>query len=1334
MKDSELRRTTKVVSTVIAFAVSAFAILIMPAIAGAQNTAPGQTPAASTGEGTVVTWLNDARTAMAEGNFELAGHYIGIAELLEQRQPGQTLSYTPAMARDELAALQSGTAQEPAAAALPVRNELAAAFSPAAEPAMDEMTMEPAAPAMDGQSIAARDLLLKARQELARGEVENASQFVDQAKQFNVDFDAIGDSPRDVELLLFHQNNLLELGRARDSSYNQRAASFLLQQAKTLINYQDFDTATQLINQARQFPVEFTDASGNPDQLLRLIEIARSSAGTAVSPGLIEVRRLMSLAQLAHDREQWDEAQSYVAQARALNVPDSEFDAGETLPWQLELSIAQNRTSTPANTATQPVEVNLAQETPAQLNGNVQTSFSDAGTEGVVTADYIPQNDTTRNVQVAGFEPLKIPAPAAQQTPSDDSRGMQLYRSALEALDANEPTRAREYFELAWTFQHELDSTTRQSIQDHLGNMPSVVQQASGIATPAQESPFQTPANLTPPPVDDSDQAAFSRLQREVFQMRSDAERMLEQSPRSALEKMAEIRAKIAQSDVSPETRRPLLTIIDRDIADMQDYIDANISEIMNEEANAAGLEAVEMRQQRRMDIEQQIVNLTEDFNRLMDEQRYPEAEMTARQALELDPSNEAVVALMETAALASRVERNRETNQDAEQAFYESLQSVEIARTRQATLEDPIQFPTGGDFQRRAEERLRQMSEGQYDTESERQIWNLLKNQLVQGEYRGTLNEAISQLARQANVNIIIDRNALSDEDVSMEMPVDANLMNPISLQSALNVILGNAGLTFVVEDEVIKVTTRDAHGRTLKNKTYYVGDLVMPVTNFSGGTRMEWMQPPGFGNNWGGSAPLQMSSQGNQRVNGLQMAANAANSTSSMYDMSGAAMGQQLPGALNGFGGGMNGMMPGYSGFGGGAPQTGVPTYATMGPAGLGGVTINDFQPLIELIKQTIDPDSWEDANGEGQINPFVTNLSLIVSQTQEVQDQIQDLLEKLRELNDVQIVVEVRFITLRDDFFERVGVDFDFRINDFSGLAANAIPDEVQSSVIIGQGPQPSPGAFAPTQDLDVGLLQNTFSEVIPQIGGFSANTAANFGFAILSDIEVYFLLEAAKGDTRSNIMQAPTVTMFNGQSASVNDGFQRPFVTSVTPVVGDFAVAHQPIITIIPDGTSLNVNAVVSPDRRFVRMTLVPYFSQVVDVDTFTFDGSQTTRTASDSLLGDILDRIAGNPVDNDDDLEVINEGVTIQLPVIAQTTISTVVSVPDGGTVLMGGVKRMNETRLERGLPFLSNLPYINRLFKNVGIGRETSNLMMMVTPRIIIQEEEEREQVGQIGN
>ena len=196
--------------------------------------------------------------------------------------------------------------------------------------------------------------------------------------------------------------------------------------------------------------------------------------------------------------------------------------------------------------------------------------------------------------------------------------------------------------------------------------------------------------------------------------------------------------------------------------------------------------------------------------------------------------------------------------------------------------------------------------------------------------------------------------------------------------------------------------------------------------------------------------------------------------------------------------------------------------------------------------------------------------------------------------------------------------------------------------------------------------------------------------------------------------------------------MNDGASTPFVTSVIPVVGDFAIGHQPIITILPEGTNLNVTAVVSEDRRFVRLQLVPFFSQVTDVNTFTFDGSVTTEQTTESVLDDLLDIVDGgiNADLGDEELTTTTQGITIQLPVLSFTTISTVVSVPDGGTVLLGGVKRINESRQESGVPFLSNLPYVNRLFKNVGIGHETSNLMMMVTPRIIIQSEIEEDQVG----
>ncbi|HEY3963596.1 MAG TPA: hypothetical protein VGM05_03500, partial [Planctomycetaceae bacterium] len=82
-------------------------------------------------------------------------------------------------------------------------------------------------------------------------------------------------------------------------------------------------------------------------------------------------------------------------------------------------------------------------------------------------------------------------------------------------------------------------------------------------------------------------------------------------------------------------------------------------------------------------------------------------------------------------------------------------------------------------------------------------------------------------------------------------------------------------------------------------------------------------------------------------------------------------------------------------------------------------------------------------------------------------------------------------------------------------------------------------------------------------------------------------------------------------------------------------------------------------------------------------------------------------------------------ITVQQPVFEIVSVATTVSVPDGGTVLLGGIKRLREGRSMAGVPILNKIPYISRLFKNTGVGRETQSLMLMVTPRIIIQEEEE---------
>ena len=1233
-----------------------------PLTVAAQTAPSNETAAVQTAAGTPAQWLSEAKAEMAQGNFAKAEQHIAIADAMVQGQPPAVpLTYTPEMARKELAGLQS-QAEE--------------------------------------QVNTAKQSLLAARQKIARGMLEEAQGIADTASQLKIDWSKIGDSPTTVKGLIQRQTELAGMAQNQHPKYNELAATFLLKQAHTLIVYGDNATAKSLIDQAKMFPVEFNAETGDPAQLLALIDSSKAKSTDAKA----EVMKLMSMAQLAVDKEEWNKANELVQKAKSFNVPDSAFAENETRPWQLELSKIKPALNRIRNTAQLTQDSNV-----------VPSSFTEDAPSKVVNADYDSSKDATRNVQVAatmkdsGNDNSFSPAP---------SRGMELYRSGMTALQNSDPQQARDYFEMAWKFQDQLDSATRQSIQDQLAKMvtppaaPATnnFKISDGVRTASAQTPVgQDPANVELSAPTDAT-TLFRELQSQMFRERAAAERMLADSPRKSLEKMVAFRSRIDASSLDVNSKRPLLTIIDRDIDEMQTYIEQNLSEIMVREENEASRDKLKRREQRRMDVETQLKSLSQDFNRLLEEEQWMQAVAVARQARDLAPNEQVTTLMMEKANFALNVARNEAVKSDKESLFLSEMHAVDVASTPFDSTR-PLQYANTEEYKKRREWRNERIERARYDSESERRIWNLLNNQQVQGDFRGTLNEAVDQLAAQSGVNMVFDYNALSSAQVPMDRPVNVNLSNPISLKNALKTILGTQGLTFVVQDEVIKVTTPEAEKSELKVKTYYVGDLVVPINSFNSSTNMDFLQP---NQNFNGRP------YGNQLVNNN----GAGQSMASMIAQQQAGqpvgfMGQQLPDnnpfAQNRMFGGNNGT------YGGNGINSGQPygQYNVVGPNRLGGISIQDFTQLINLIQTTIDPDGWDTTNGDGTIQPYVSNLSLVVSQTQEVQDQIQDLLLKLRELNDVQIVVEVRFITLADNFFERVGVDFNFNINDNSDIDSNNIPDEVRQSTVLGLN---SLGTFN-VDSLDIPFTQDSFTSAVPIFGGFDVGSAANFGFAILSDIEVFLLIQASKGDSRTNVTQAPTVTMFNGQGATVTDISQTPFVTSVTPVVGDFAVAHQPVITLLPEGVSMNVQAVVSSDRRFVRMTLVPFFSQIENVQTFTFTGSQTTRVSSDNFLSDFLDALDGtaNDTPTNQDLDTITEGVTLQQPTIASTNVSTVVSVPDGGTILMGGIKRLSEQRVERGVPFLSSIPYVQRLFKNVGLGRETSNLMMMVTPRIIIQ-------------
>ena len=56
-------------------------------------------------------------------------------------------------------------------------------------------------------------------------------------------------------------------------------------------------------------------------------------------------------------------------------------------------------------------------------------------------------------------------------------------------------------------------------------------------------------------------------------------------------------------------------------------------------------------------------------------------------------------------------------------------------------------------------------------------------------------------------------------------------------------------------------------------------------------------------------------------------------------------------------------------------------------------------------------------------------------------------------------------------------------------------------------------------------------------------------------------------------------------------------------------GRGAVGYQPVITQLPEGSTMQVTAVISADRRYVRVSPSPFFSQVTEVSTFNYATGQ-----------------------------------------------------------------------------------------------------------------------------
>jgi general secretion pathway protein D len=1193
-------------------------------------------------------------------------------------------------------------------------------------------------------------MLLDARRMLARGDARAAQMKVDQAKGLGVSYSPMDDSPAKLEALIRKFVALPPATAADNEGTRRRRAEVWMEEAESLIRWREYNEAERLARDTQRLGISYSPFEAKPEQLLGRIAEARQAAGPAsgnnpLAAGLSDKQRASDLARqarLAMAQGDLAAAEQMARQGETL-APDTAFGPGEDRPALVLLDVQRAKTG----------------RFPVSRAGGA--TITDPSRYPVASAVYDPANDKTHNI-AANSSSGPLPSLSEPTPEGGTGEAIRSYRLGMEAAARYSRDEALANFRHAYAFQMELDPQTRKSLHDELRKLGDPVDSSSAVGAPAltaaggtkpawdrlstvstapvsanysPSSPMAAPglispgavAAVSPPPAaaaipsplenvpspappTTSGQALARQVANEVARQQSLAREIREKQPKQALETLQRTRDMVANvSGLDPGARDQLLKRLDMTIADFQQYVAKNGPQIELDERNKKIEQEVDSSRKQKVVVQEKLAYLVNDFNKAVDEQRYADAQLLAKKATELDPDNPVVVQLNVMSRALSRTAQIEDNRSAQEQGFIDVLADVDKAAE---PFKGPIQMPDAKKWKQLSQTRLARLRDGtQRRSPKEMEIAQRL-NTPVDAKYQNRpLHEVLDGLAKRASVPLYIDPQGLQSEGVSSDAKVTIDLSQDISLKSALNLILEQFHLTYVIKDEVLKITSEDAKRGEVYQIIYPVGDLVIPIPNFApsgregiNGAFREAYERMGFsgaagGAGLGGAGPITLAT--NEQGAGSSFAANAG----VLAQM------QQRPGIPI---------------FGSGSTSTGAQQNIPFGPGGLKGGQQADFDSLIDLITSTIEQESWTDKGGQGSISPFNTNLSLVISQTQEVHEKISDLLQQLRRLQDLQVTIEVRFITLEDDFFEKMGIDFDFNIP-----SATTVPNPppvagpppsfgpLSPSAVVGLDPG---GNITPLQDIQ--FRQGGFGAVTPPFGGFDAGSAATFGFAVLSDIQAFFVIQAAQGDTRSNILQAPKVTLFNGQQASIADQTQVPFVTSVIPVVGDFAAALQPVIVVLSQGTSLTVQAVVSNDRRFVRLTVVPFFSQIGDVDTFTFSGSSsTTKKSSDSKSG-------SSDTSTSKDDETSSTGTTVQLPQFSFVTVTTTVSVPDGGTVLLGGIKRLNEGRTERGVPILSKLPYINRLFRNTAIGRETTSLMMMVTPRIIIQEEEEENLLG----
>ena len=336
---------------------------------------------------------------------------------------------------------------------------------------------------------------------------------------------------------------------------------------------------------------------------------------------------------------------------------------------------------------------------------------------------------------------------------------------------------------------------------------------------------------------------------------------------------------------------------------------------------------------------------------------------------------------------------------------------------------------------------------------------------------------------------------------------------------------------------------------------------------------------------------------------------------------------------------------------------------------------------EEVVDLLKTSVTPSVWtEPENGI-----TIRGNTLYITAPPETHRILREFIGSQEQAQNLMVRVDARWLVLEDSFAEEIGVDWTI---DGTQLAfkqpASGFVTENNNSNFIASAVTPLP----PTS-------QQSRSGVNGQ--------GLKLSFGLIGPIQLSAILTAAENNLRGRVLTSPSVTTVNGVRSNVFVGDQSAYISDYEVVASNL----DPTISVLTTGNSLDVKPFVSADRKYVTMDFQPATSSV---KYFTDFISAPRVIANGRNGGGVVTAAVNYP---------------IELPNVSVKEAGTTLTIPDRGSVLIGGFGKAADESSSSRVPFLGNIPYLGRLFGHRGRYSDHEKLYLMATITIISYDEQE---------